>query len=437
MEKINELINKISKCNELKYNLSLRSKNIPASSFTQDNPEYADGVPILARTKVTKSDPNIKVSYNNFAVIQKNKAGYMGGNIKREFSKDIKDDLKEKYKEFDNLNKVKSLFKKMMFSCVGWGNTFSLCYLDEQKRIRMKQIQAWNAKVIYDMNDEPVKGYVYYTDDKIHKVFEYDLINVTEYEKRENTAEYVVKQTNPHGFNGLPLIEWINNDNRQGNAQIAVSLLDAFDRLMSDNITEWATFRNAYLMLKNIGLVNEETKEQLQKTGIFAIQGDNSEIKFITKDINPEFVKFITEKTWAGIWVVSSSVDPMAVASLQNATAFQIAQLYRNMEQDCMDTEMEWKISLEYLDRLLYSYWTGLDLKTVADYSTEEIHYEFERNIPKDVMTWLKDLIAAGGKLPNAKILEEAGYEEEEAQELADKAIAESYDEMPALDGAI
>lgn len=424
------------KCDDsLKYNLSLRSKNKPASKFEWSNPEEADGVPILARSKCTDADPNVKTTYNNFAVIQRTKAGYMAGDITRVYADDVQEDLKAKYKEFDNLNHFKSRLKKLCFSSTGWGNTFSLLYLDELKRPRFKQVNAWNAKVLYDDNDEPIKGFVYYTEkdgnQEIEYIYEYDKLNVTKYARKANSqAIEVVEQPTIHGFVGIPVIEWKNNDNIQGNSQIAVSLMDAFDRLMSDNITEWATFRQAYLMLKNAGLIGDEDRERLQKTGIFELSGDNSEVKFITKDINPEFVKFITSETWSGIWVVSSSVDPKALASLSNATAFQISQLYRNMEEDCKDTEMEWKVSLEYLDRLLQSYWNGLDTTAVGKYSTESITYDFVRSLPSDNMTWLKDIVQAGGKLPNKQILIEAGYPEQEAIALSDEALSEQYEEI-------
>ena len=98
------------------------------------------------------------------------------------------------------------------------------------------------------------------------------------------------------------------------------------------------------------------------------------------------------------------------------------------MEEDCKDTEAEWKISLEYLDRILKSYWTGLDVRSVNDYSTEDINYDFKRNIPNDVMTWLKDMLQAGGKLPQKEIFIKAGYTEQKAEELVQEAENESYE---------
>ena len=210
--------------------------------------------------------------------------------------------------------------------------------------------------------------------------------------------------------------------------------MDAYDRLMSDNITEWATFRQAYLFLKNMGLIDKETSEMMQKTGAIIGQGESSEVRFVTKDVNPEFVKFITEKTWRSIWIVAASIDPEALANLSQATVFQIQQLYANMEDDCRFTEQCWMRSFEYLDRVLKSYWTGLDTASVPDYSTYDIDYEMIRTIPKDVMTYLKDLRQAGAILPNAEILKRSGYDEQMAEELAQRATEESYDSLAVVE---
>ena len=419
---------KLLEKDEITFRLHLRSLNKPASCFEWHNPLMADGIPIYARQKSTYSDPNIRVGYNNFQVIQRTKSGYLAGDIQRTYSDNIPDEVKAKYSEFDNLNHFKSFLKRLMFSCTGWGNTYSLCYLDEANNVRIKQVQSWQAKVEYDDNGEPLKGYVYYPIDERLHVWEYDGVYVTEWIASKSGASYILlTEPKEHGFKGIPLIEWCNNDNKQGNSELAVPLMDAYDRLISDNITESATFRAAYLLLKNMGNLDDKVKAQMAKTGVFS-GGSDAEAKFLTKDINPEFIKFVMSETWSGIWIVSSSVDPKALASLTNATAFQISQMYRNMEEDCKDTEAEWKISLEYLDRILKSYWTGLDVRSVNDYSTEDINYDFKRNIPNDVMTWLKDMLQAGGKLPQKEIFIKAGYTEQKAEELVQEAENESYE---------
>ena len=438
------------KNDRIKFNLHLRAENKPARKFYWVNPEEADGIPILARQAVSLSDPNIKATFNNFAVIMNKKAGYLAGNIKRKYADTIPDSLKNsinaKYEEFDRLNNTDTLFSELMASCTGWGNTYTLCYIDKPEDeeitenkinypVRIREVEAWNSKVEYNDNKEPEKAYIYEQKrkEKRIKVYEYDKLLVSEYYLTESGRIDSDVIQYRHGFTEIPLIEWKNNKLSRGNAQNAVSLMDAYDRLMSDNITEWATFRQAYLFLKNMGLIDETTAQRMQKTGAIIGQGESSEVRFVTKDVNPEFVKFITEKTWSSIWIVAASIDPEAIGSLTNATAFQIQQMYANMESDCKFTEQCWMKSFEYLDRVLKSYWTGLDINSIPDYSTYDIDYEMIRTIPKDVMTYLKDLRTAGGLLPNAEILKQAGYDDKLAEELASQAADENVDMLPNL----
>lgn len=439
------------KNDKIKYSLYLRAKNTPAKKFYWPNPEEADGIPILARRAVSLADPNVKVSFNNFSVIMNKKAGYLAGDIKRKYSESIpeaqKKEIKAKYEEFDRLNNTDTLYTDLMAACAGWGNTYTLCYIDKPEDeiieeetkinypVRIREVEAWSAKVEYNDNKEPEIAYIYeYTKDEKIKVYEYNNIFVKEYYLTKsgrldsNIAEY------RHGFTEIPLIEWKNNKLSRGNAQNAVCLMDAYDRMMSDNITEWATFRQAYLFLKNMGLIDETTSQRMQKTGAIIGQNDSSEVRFITKDINPEFVKFITEETWKSIWIVAASVDPKAIGSLTNATAFQIQQMYANMEDDCKFTEQCWMRSFEYLDRVLKSYWTGLDINSISDYSTYDIDYEMLRTKPQDIMTYLKDLRVAGAQLPNAEILKRAGYDDKEAEELALRAADENIEILPNLE---
>lgn len=434
-EDIKKKLQKYEQSDKLKYNLYQRSLGKPASTFKWTYPEEADGVPILARTAVSDGDPNVKIAYDNFASIQNEKSSYMASKITREYSDDIQDDVKDKYKDFDQLNGFNTLLHDMMVSCVGWGNTFSLNYLDDNNKVRMKEIKAWNAKVCYDDNGEPLDGYVYYQDgedEKTQIIYHYNKTEVTKYIKKGDKPQ-VVEPAEPHGFTELPLIEWINNTQLRGNAQKSCTLIDAYDRLMSDGVTEWSTFRNAYLMLKNMGVIDEETKSDMQKTGVIIGDGENAEVSFVTKDVNPAFTELMLNRVWLGIWVVACSVDPVSLASLSNATAFQIAQMYRCMEQDSQNTEMRWQKSLEYFDRVVKSYWTGIATPSVGDYNTYDINYEFVRNLPKDVLSELEALKRAGGNLPQAEIFEKIGYDEGKAKLLAKESADELTMGLPDL----
>lgn len=409
-----------------------RLKGLSASKFTWDNPKEADGIPILARQEITDSDPNIKLSYDLYSLIANSKAGYLGGNITRVYGEKIKDSVQDKYTEFDRLNNTKSFLKDLMVDTSAFGLTYTLNFLSEQKKVFIKEIKPYNCVIINnEKTNKPEFGIIYSHNKENTKFFVYDDINIKEYDFID--GQYKLISLNIHGFTKLPIIEWKNNKFKIGNSEKVISLLDSWDRLTSDNATEWATFRNAYLMLKNMGMIDEETKANMQKTGVIIADGENSEVGFITKDVNPEFSKLVLETVWNGIWSTASVVDPKALATLSNATAFQIGQLYQSMENDAKNTEMQWQISLQTLDEVLKSYWTALAIKSVPEYDTYEVNYEFPRNRPKDELADLEALLRAGGRLPQKEIFRRSGYPEDKAEELAKEAEKEIDDSLPEI----
>lgn len=421
---------------KLIYAMYLRSENKAASSFAQTNPVEADGVPILARRKISQSDANIRISHDLFGLIAKEKAGYFASNIQRSYTDDIPEKVREKYQVFDRTNRFDKRMKSLAVDCARWGVGYSLCYLYEGK-VHFSQLNAWQAAVHYnDKSGEPEYGFVYDmqakgANGKAVKVWVYDAQNVSTY-MGSTLQNAKLIETSPHGFGAVPVIEWRNDENMIGNAERAISLIDAYDLMVSDNATEQAAFRNAYLLLSNMGMIDEETKTEMKKTGVLVADTENAKAEFITKNINPEFAKLVMDTLWENIFVVSATVDTKALATLANATAFQIGQIYRGMENDCKTTELEWRDSLETLDRLLKSYWTVLDTPTAEDYNTYDVNYVFNRNKPKDTLSDLEALKRAGGVLPNSEILRRAlNLTETEAEELAEAALAEFADVMP------
>lgn len=420
---LKELQTKVDQLKEnasVKHDLYMRSTGAPASQFAWDSAEDADGVPILARKKSSDSDPNIKVSYDNFALIQNTKSGYLASDITRTYEDSVSDYVKELYSNFDRSNCIRSLYSKLMSACAGWGNTFTLCTISGDNDVIMTQIPAYSAYVEYDgMTSKPTSGLVV----GLETVYFYDELNVTEYPYKDGKVS--AGSSKKHGFGAVPLIEWVNNDQRRGNAQKAVTLIDAYDRCVSDNVTEYSTFRNAYILLKNMGVIDDKTKQDMQKTGVITVDGDGG-AEFLTKDINPNFAELVLNTIWSGIWIVASSVDPKALSTLSNATAFQIGQMYRLMEQDSKLTESEWQMSLRRLDELLKSFWTTIATPSAQDYDTYDVNYTFRRTVPQDIVSELEGIKRAGGSLPQYFLFMRAmGISEERARQLAEEGMAE------------
>lgn len=76
-------------------------------------------------------------------------------------------------------------------------------------------------------------------------------------------------------FDGCPLFGLANNKELKGDAEKVLSLIDAYDRTLSDASNEIEQYRLAYLILKGLG-ADEDTLQQLKKTGILELYDEKT-----------------------------------------------------------------------------------------------------------------------------------------------------------------
>lgn len=437
------MIKEGQKEDEKNYKLYLRSTGQKASKELWSDPYDADGVPILARKKKGTIVPT-KTAHDLFSKIMNNKGGYLKY-INREYAYSseeddesrakktylVPDDVRESYRLFDIVNSTEKIYKNNMAKCAGWGDTYTLLSLadpdDSHPSIpRIKEVNSWNAKLLKDGKTGDTRlGVIYY--DKA--LFIYDETDVYIYEKNSN--EYVMKDTVAHGFKHVPLIQWRNNEENRGNAERSVPLMDAYDGIISDGATEIKSFANAYIVLKNSGKIDEDTRKLMVETGILPLEGEGASAEFLTRQINPAFIQFMSDNIWSAIFSTASSFNPKALGQISNSTAYQIRMFFKDMEDDMNFTTLEWLDSLRYQDKLLESYWTGLASPSTESYDTTDISYQFVYNIPENLLVDLEVAQRAGIQLTNATKIRYGLPFIEDPDAESEKALGEAEAAVP------
>jgi len=114
---------------------------------------------------------------------------------------------------------------------------------------------------------------------------------------KQNQKKKLVKISEEINFYGqVPVIEYHNNDDNIGDWQPAKKLIDANDVLMSDSMNEFERFAWAYLLISGMSLENEDA-QKIKHRRIFDQLDSGDAVKFLTKDINKEFIQFMTDWT--------------------------------------------------------------------------------------------------------------------------------------------
>jgi SPP1 family phage portal protein len=86
-----------------------------------------------------------------------------------------------------------------------------------------------------------------------------------------------------HFFGGVPVVEYLNNDEAQGDFEQQVSLIDAYNTLQSDRVNDKEQLIDAILVIINAHLGNDEMKLLKEQRGIELPEG--SDAKYLIKQL--------------------------------------------------------------------------------------------------------------------------------------------------------
>ena len=142
-----------------------------------------------------------------------------------------------------------------------------------QAFIRFYTIEAEETEYIH----------VYYDDVKI------------DYLRKKDQRGLLKDGEQAHGYDRPPLVVYENNEDLMGDFSAVRPLIDAYDVLMSDSMNEFDRFAQAYLVAKGF-TIEEADVDKLKHKRAFSLLNNEDSIEFLTKPIEVEFIKFISEQ---------------------------------------------------------------------------------------------------------------------------------------------
>jgi SPP1 family phage portal protein len=365
---------------------------------------------------------NEKLAHDFYADVVDTKTGYMGNEVTTSLDR-------EEYKTNSVLNEsayksdrkhladfqLESSSEDMNSEMVGLagatGLGYRLLYIPKGlNEVKAMNLYPWEVIFVYDDSlDEAVGAIRYYiinsteyTNDgsalkEITVVEWYDRQTVTYYidngdlnfrldnSKGEQAIDEdgndILTGGQPHMFDGVPIIPFPNNGLTTAEPEKVLSLIDAYDLIMSATTSEIEQFRLAYMYAKGSGLmVDDKFVKDLEQTGIFPLSEDG-EIGFVNKELAIEGVKVILDEIRKNIYQFSKSIDMSKdFGGDMRVIGWQVTLL--NLENSSKITERKFKKALREQYRMLTGYWgtyKGVNIDPLA------INYTFTRNFPKDI----------------------------------------------------
>lgn len=355
---------------------------------------YAGEHDILNRTYSDTSKPNNRIVNNFASYIVDINVGYFAGIPITYMTDDIK-----YYESLINIMRDNQEFDEnteLDKQCNIKGHAFELHWIDDNGNIKYKYLKPDNVIMIYssDINQTPLYAIRWFDDvdlltneKTIRKVFVYDDEFVYEYEMPiQNTIDGIsdsaLSRTNmyPHMLGELPIIEFLNNEERTGTFEDVVSLIDAYNILTSDSINDVEYFNDAYLVIKNLSATDDDDIQDMKNNRVMKLDGDGS-AEWLTKSINDNYLQNIKDRIESDIHKFSKTPNLVSDEFVSNLSGTAIRYKVWGLEQASSNKERKWLKSLNKRVRILTHY---LNVKGHSfDYNNVSI--VFNRNLPQNI----------------------------------------------------
>lgn len=139
-----------------------------------------------------------------------------------------------------------------------------------------------------------------------------------------------------HGFNGVPAVEYRENDERQGVFEAALPMINEYNKILSEKADDAEYFADAYLKLSGVKSDDEEIKN-IRSNRIINIEGDNEEkavVEFLKRPDSDGGKEELLNRLERLIFIVSMVPDMNAVIEAESKyKLFPMCSLFKTKEK--------------------------------------------------------------------------------------------------------
>lgn len=252
--------------------------------------DYYDGKQDISnRTFGNPNIPNHKIVANHAKYIVDIATGFLVGNPIA-YSGSQVDKILDEYSRMDIISHDTELEKDLSVFGIGYELMYLAPVNEGDTEIRIKSIDPRGIFVVTDdtVDKNPLFGVHYQQRFKLDGSLNYYLINVytedkifTYHAKGLSKGQMKLFEESEHYFGAVPVVEYRNNEERQGDFEQQISQFDAYNLLQSDRINESEQRVNSILFIKGFTL----GEDNLTHDSIIETTEKDSDLKWLIKEI--------------------------------------------------------------------------------------------------------------------------------------------------------
>ena len=318
-----------------------------------------------------------------------------------------------------------------------YGRSYMLLYQDEQANTKVTVLPPTNAFMIYDDTVEQLPlAFVRYGRDAETNEINGTLYTATEIKSFNGNGVFTDSQINV--FQSVPAIEFFNNEERLSLIDKVNTLIDAYDKALSQKANQVEYFDNAYLKILGMQLPKDKNGNvKLDMLGNQIIyspdnMNGNVDVGFLEKPDGDVMQENYLNRLIDNIYQVSmvSNLRDEAFSGNSSGVAIQ----YKMLPMQNMASTKERKFT-QALRNLLA---VGFKLGTIAEVPEGELYsalkFKFTRNMPRNdadeaaTAATLNGIVSKETQLSVLSIVDDPKKEIERMQEEEKDGILQNID---------
>lgn len=264
--------------------------------------------------------------------------------------------------------------------CSIYGHGFELVFNDENSEIGITYMTPIDGFVVYDntiqnkplfachygLNDDEEVGY-FYTKEAV-------------YQFATVSGAYTIVEETPNVFGDIPMIEYIENEERQSIFENVKTLINAFNKALSEKANDVEYYADAYL--KVLGAeIDEKTLQTLRDTRIINVSGDDTlTVEFMTKPSADGTQENLLERLQKLIFEISM-VANISDENFGNSSGIALRYKLQSMDNLAKSKERKFQSGMSRRYRLISNYPTS----KIGENEWVNIQYKFTRNVPANL----------------------------------------------------
>ena len=416
-----------------------------STKYTTNEDYFYGKHKILQRTFDDKSKPNNQVMCNIPKYIVQVRTGFFSSSPltleseNQEYLKDIRRVLE--YNDF------KQTFNQLDTYCSIYGHSFLVMYMNEEGRIAFTAQNPTDWIYVRDnsLEQKPkfaIRYYAWWDDVENLQMYDIELYTdkeIINYEGSPVDLKEVSRR--PHYFNGLPVIEFMENESRQGAYENVISLIDTYELMLSDTANTINYFSDCYLVLTGMQETQAEDIARMKNDRVLLVP-EGCEASFLTKDVSENYNENMLKRLQEQIFVVACTPLLSDSSFSSNSSGVAIQFKLFSMEKSVQLKENIFRAGFNRMFNLIKDMINLYERKSYTE--DDKIIQTFTRSLPMDLSALADSISKLNGVVSRRTLMSQLDFvsdasleenqlrtEQEEAMEMEAKKAKMMFEATP------